>query len=96
MEAGTFLLHSATSWRPKCPFSPPPSRHLPNFRRPVKVSSNSQFKGPKPRKDWIADWVAENDDAVRSLPINVGGASLLAVLFNRAVSGIAPVADASR
>ncbi|KAH9773567.1 protein COFACTOR ASSEMBLY OF COMPLEX C SUBUNIT B CCB4 [Citrus sinensis] len=36
-----------------------------------------------------------NDDAVRSLPIYVGGASLLAVLFNRTVSGIAPVADAS-
>lgn len=33
---------------------------------------------------------------MRSLPIYVGGVSLLAVLFNRAVSGIAPVADASR
>ncbi|CAE5967543.1 unnamed protein product [Arabidopsis arenosa] len=33
---------------------------------------------------------------VRSLPIYVGVASLLAVLFNRTVSGIAPVADASR
>lgn len=30
------------------------------------------------------------------MPIYVGGASLLAVLFNRAISGIAPVADASR
>lgn len=44
----------------------------------------------------MADWVAKNDDVVRSLPIYIGGVSLLAVLFNRAVSGIAPVADASK
>lgn len=44
----------------------------------------------------MADWVAKNDDLVRSLPIYVGGVSLLAVLFNRTVSGVAPVADASR
>lgn len=43
----------------------------------------------------MADFVSRNDDSVRSLPIYVGGASLLAVLFNRALSGIAPVADAS-
>jgi hypothetical protein len=30
------------------------------------------------------------------LPVLVGGASLVAVLLNRAVSGIAAVADASR
>ncbi|PKI69277.1 hypothetical protein CRG98_010350 [Punica granatum] len=54
-----------------------------------------QYRGPKPRKDWAADWVPNNEGTVRSLPIYVGGASLLAVLFNRAVSGIAPVADAS-
>lgn len=54
------------------------------------------YRGPKPSKDLVADWVMSNDDAVRSLPIYVGGASLLAVLFNRTVSGIAPVADASR
>lgn len=52
---------------------------------------------PKPRRtrERVADWVSKNDDSVRSLPIYVGGASLLAVLVNRAVSGIAPVADAS-
>lgn len=44
----------------------------------------------------MADWVTKNDDVVRSLPIYVGGLSLLAVLLNRTVSGIAPVADASR
>ncbi|XP_042056044.1 protein COFACTOR ASSEMBLY OF COMPLEX C SUBUNIT B CCB4, chloroplastic-like [Salvia splendens] len=45
--------------------------------------------------DLLAEWVSKNDDFVRSLPIYVGGASLAAVLLNRAVSGIAPVADAS-
>ncbi|CAH8302769.1 unnamed protein product [Eruca vesicaria subsp. sativa] len=62
-------------------------------------SSTSQepksYRGPKPSKNLVADFVSRNDDSVRSLPIYVGGASLLAVLFNRAVSGIAPVADAS-
>ena len=41
-------------------------------------------------------WVRSNDTLVRGLPILVGGASLVAVLLNRAVSGIAAVADASR
>ncbi|XP_043707283.1 protein COFACTOR ASSEMBLY OF COMPLEX C SUBUNIT B CCB4, chloroplastic isoform X3 [Telopea speciosissima] len=53
------------------------------------------YRGPKPKRDWVADWVSRNDDVVRSLPIYVGGLSLFAVLFNRAASGIAPVADAS-
>ncbi|GJY33460.1 protein cofactor assembly of complex C subunit B CCB4, chloroplastic isoform X1 [Tanacetum coccineum] len=47
------------------------------------------------RRELISDWVSNNDDSVRSLPIYVGGISLLAVLFNRTLSGIAPVADAS-
>lgn len=54
------------------------------------------YGGPKPKRELVAEWVAKNDDFVRSLPIYVGGASLVAVLLNRAVSGIAPVADASR
>lgn len=69
------------------------------FSVKVKASSlNSQgdYRGPKPKREWVADWVSKNDDFVRSLPIYVGGFSLLAVLFNRSVSGIAPVADASR
>ncbi|CAA2996660.1 COFACTOR ASSEMBLY OF COMPLEX C SUBUNIT B CCB4, chloroplastic isoform X1 [Olea europaea subsp. europaea] len=53
------------------------------------------YRGPKPKKEWVADWVSKNDGVVRSLPVYVGGISLLAVLFNRTVSGIAPVADAS-
>jgi hypothetical protein len=50
----------------------------------------------KPKRDWAADWISNNDDTVRGFPIFFGGASLLAVLVNRAVTGIAPVADASR
>ncbi|KFK40848.1 hypothetical protein AALP_AA2G049300 [Arabis alpina] len=65
----------------------------------IKASSSTSqprsYRGPKPSKNLVADFVSNNDDTVRSLPIYVGGASLLAVLFNRALSGIAPVADAS-
>lgn len=43
----------------------------------------------------MADWVSNNDGLARSLPIYAGGVSLLAVLANRAFSGVAPVADAS-
>lgn len=50
----------------------------------------------QPRQDWVGEWVRSNDTLVRGLPILGGGASLLAVLLNRAVSGIAAVADASR
>ncbi|XP_012440907.1 protein COFACTOR ASSEMBLY OF COMPLEX C SUBUNIT B CCB4, chloroplastic isoform X1 [Gossypium raimondii] len=91
MEAGRILQIGIPwiTWR-----SPP---RLPNFPRYICASSiqRGSYKGPKPGRDWIADWVSKNDDAVRSMPIYVGGASLLAVLFNRAISGIAPVADAS-
>ncbi|OMO54986.1 hypothetical protein COLO4_36266 [Corchorus olitorius] len=94
MEAGR-ILHIAIPWSPRP--RRPRSSHLPNFPRFIRASSiqRASYKGPKPGRDWIADWVSKNDDTVRSLPIYVGGASLLAVLFNRAVSGIAPVADAS-
>jgi hypothetical protein len=51
----------------------------------------------RPRQqEWVEGWVRRNDTLVRGLPILVGGASLVAVLLNRAVSGIAAVADASR
>ncbi|KAK3027873.1 hypothetical protein RJ639_041507 [Escallonia herrerae] len=96
MEAGTLL-------RP-IPFNPPPLNRPPLrrrfhfFRRLIRASSNLQegYRGPKPKRQLVADWVSKNDDAVRSLPIYVGGVSLLAVLFNRTVAGIALVADASR
>jgi hypothetical protein len=54
------------------------------------------YRGVKPQRDWIGEWASENADFVRILPILVGGVSLVAVLLNRAFSGIAPVADASR
>ncbi|KAJ4711210.1 protein COFACTOR ASSEMBLY OF COMPLEX C SUBUNIT B CCB4, chloroplastic [Melia azedarach] len=94
MEAGT-ILYSTIPWYPKRSLPRNPS----NFPRFIRASANSRsqrgYRGPKPSKDWVPDWVKNNDDAVRNLPIYVGGASLLAVLFNRSVSGIAPVADAS-
>ncbi|KAG6429639.1 hypothetical protein SASPL_107691 [Salvia splendens] len=79
------------------PLNPPRQRHVSRPRQ-IRVSLNSQggYGGPKPKRELLAEWVSKNDDFVRSLPIYVGGASLAAVLLNRAVSGIAPVADASR
>ncbi|GMN41712.1 hypothetical protein TIFTF001_010942 [Ficus carica] len=99
MEAGrSFLRTSPLPWTPKRTL---PRRFDLAFPRVVRASSSSsssekRYRGPKPTKAWVADWVSKNDDLVRSLPIYVGGVSLLAVLFNRTVSGIAPVADASR
>ncbi|KAI3515527.1 hypothetical protein L1887_14426 [Cichorium endivia] len=76
---------------------PSSSHRLPSNQHFSRVSANLQggYKGPRPKRELIADWVSNNDDTVRSIPIYVGGTSLLGVLFNRAVSGIAPVADAS-
>lgn len=54
------------------------------------------YKVPTPKAEWVAEWVSQNDEAVRQMPIWVGGISLLAVLVNRAISGIAPVSNASR
>lgn len=96
MEAGSFL-RSLIPWTPKRPLRRRIDSVFPRSVR-VSVSTNSDggYRGPKPKRDLVADWVSKNDDFVRSLPIYVGGTSLLAVLFNRTVSGIAPVADASR
>ncbi|KAJ7953707.1 Protein COFACTOR ASSEMBLY OF COMPLEX C SUBUNIT B CCB4 chloroplastic [Quillaja saponaria] len=100
MEAG-ILFRSFIPWNPKLSLR----RFHPIFPRLLKASSSSSsssspnskgsYRGPKPKRDWVADWISNNDDTVRSLPIYVGGISLLAVLFNRAISGISPVADAS-
>ncbi|KAL3338413.1 hypothetical protein AABB24_027502 [Solanum stoloniferum] len=93
MEAGNLLR-----------LNQPPQRLVHSRRfshsRTVTLTVNASqgqigYRGMKPRREWIADWVSNNDDLVRSMPIYVGGLSLLAVLFNRTVSGIAPVADAS-
>ena len=41
------------------------------------------------------DWVKKNEDIVRAYPLVVGVTAVIAILVNRAVSGIAAVADAS-
>ncbi|XP_051132654.1 retrovirus-related Pol polyprotein from transposon TNT 1-94 [Andrographis paniculata] len=61
----------------------------------LRSIDSKDVKGLKSKREWVAELVSKNDDVVRSMPITVGGLSLLAVLVNRAVSGIAPVADAS-
>ncbi|KAL1197755.1 Protein COFACTOR ASSEMBLY OF COMPLEX C SUBUNIT B CCB4 [Cardamine amara subsp. amara] len=95
MEA-RIILQIQIPWNPNRQLSRPPL----DFHRFIRASSSTSqkpisYEGQKPSKNFVADFVSRNDDSVRSLPIYVGGASLLAVLFNRAVSGIAPVADAS-
>lgn len=62
---------------------------------PSNQQQEMHIRALQPRQDWVGEWVRSNDTLVRGLPILVGGASLLAVLLNRAVSGIAAVADAS-
>lgn len=97
VEAGiVFLRASPVSWTPKRKFLRRFARRGARASSSEASSEERRYSGPKPSRDFVADWVTNNDDLVRSLPIYVGGFSLLAVLFNRAVSGIAPVADASR
>lgn len=93
MEAGS----SSSSLLRSIPLAPKRSVHH-HISLSIKGCADLQkggYKGTPPKKDLIAEWVSKNDEFVRSLPVSVGGVSLLAVLFNRAVSGIAPVADAS-
>ncbi|CAA7047396.1 unnamed protein product [Microthlaspi erraticum] len=95
----TFTMEARISLQIQIPWKPNRrfSSSSPRFIRASSSTSQEpkSYRGPKPSKNLVADFVSSNDDTVRSLPIYVGGASLLAVLFNRAVSGIAPVADAS-
>ncbi|KAJ4761277.1 cofactor assembly of complex C [Rhynchospora pubera] len=106
MEASSLLLPRLrpTPTAPPAPYQyhyhPRFHLHLSSVRSsPVaRASSNSSqgtYRGAKPQRDWIGEWVSKNDGLVRILPISVGGVSLVAVLLNRAFSGIAPVADAS-
>ncbi|KAK3143532.1 hypothetical protein QOZ80_4AG0301470 [Eleusine coracana subsp. coracana] len=69
-------------------FSPQPQQHF-------AVREQRLSRALRPRQEWVEDWVRSNDTLVRGLPILVGGASLVLVLVNRAVSGIAAVTDAS-
>ncbi|PWA89308.1 cofactor assembly of complex C subunit B, CCB2/CCB4 [Artemisia annua] len=93
MEAGSFVRSIPLLKHHHLPPSHRPFRHY------VRVSANLQergsYKGGIKTRELISEWVSNNDDSVRSLPIYVGGISLLGVLFNRTLSGIAPVADAS-
>ncbi|OAY85884.1 Protein COFACTOR ASSEMBLY OF COMPLEX C SUBUNIT B CCB4, chloroplastic [Ananas comosus] len=105
MEARGLLLLRAFSSLPlrlpcrRSPVSPPSSPLFKPFSSssssPRSASSQRTYRGPKPRRDLVREWVSRNDALVRSSPIFVGGVALLAVLLNRAFSGIAPVADAS-
>ncbi|KAH6756389.1 cofactor assembly of complex C [Perilla frutescens var. hirtella] len=91
-----FSMEAGILQRLVVPLNPPRRRSVSRLRS-IRVSLNSEGESqvPKPKRELLAEWVSKNDDVVRSLPIYIGGASLVAVLLNRAVSGIAPVADAS-
>ncbi|XP_061990207.1 protein COFACTOR ASSEMBLY OF COMPLEX C SUBUNIT B CCB4, chloroplastic isoform X1 [Rosa rugosa] len=97
MEAGTRTLLLSPTPIQRSPKRPLRRRFGPTFPRfNIRAqNSGSDYRGPKPKTNLVADWVSNNDDAARSLPIYAGGVSLLAVLFNRTVSDIALVADAS-
>ncbi|XP_058077345.1 protein COFACTOR ASSEMBLY OF COMPLEX C SUBUNIT B CCB4, chloroplastic isoform X2 [Magnolia sinica] len=93
VEAGIFLtpvIRSSPKLLSKIGF-PTAVRAASMFQEKAK----SIYRGPKPRRDLVTEWVSNNDNAVRRWPIYVGGLSLLAVLLNRTISGVAPVADAS-
>ncbi|XP_014490536.1 uncharacterized protein LOC106753261 isoform X3 [Vigna radiata var. radiata] len=100
MEAGTAPTLTLTPrLHTRFPFNTSNSNILfqPRFTLSSPLSSSFSafsYRGPTPKRDFLADWVSQNDDVVRTLPIYVGSASLFAVLLNRALSGIAPVADA--
>ncbi|WJX56924.1 Protein COFACTOR ASSEMBLY OF COMPLEX C SUBUNIT B ccb4, chloroplastic [Trifolium repens] len=95
MEAGTALgLHFTLNTHILNRISKPKSSFTLSSSSPSNSCTVYSFRSPKPKRDFLADWVSQNDDVVRPLPIYVGTASLFAVLFNRAISGIAPVADA--
>ncbi|KAL6187130.1 hypothetical protein ACLB2K_043245 [Fragaria x ananassa] len=97
MEAGTGSLLRSPTPLPRTPNRLLRRRFGPSFPRftIISLNSGSDYRGPKPKTNLVADWVSNNDDTARSLPIYAGGVSLLAVLFNRTASDIALVADAS-
>ncbi|XP_077245346.1 cofactor assembly of complex C isoform X2 [Tasmannia lanceolata] len=102
METGSLL-------RPVSCFPMTPLRLISPFSTSIKASSSSSlqgkgkekgngsgvYKGPKPKRDLVGEWVSNNDNTVRQLPIIVGGLSLFTTLLNRTLSGVAPFSDAS-
>jgi hypothetical protein len=84
--------------------APPPARgtnRVPRAFRASRVPSRSERRATLARAasgdsaDLDEDWVKSNEDAVRASPLVVGGVSVAALLLNRILSGVAPVADAS-
>ncbi|KAH9301517.1 hypothetical protein KI387_013100, partial [Taxus chinensis] len=54
-----------------------------------------KYRGPLPKNDVIEEWIRKNDTVARTAPVYAGCASLAAILLNRSLSGISPIADAS-
>lgn len=86
------------------PVAPPPARgsnRVPRAFWASRVPSRSERRATLARAasgdsaDLDEDWVKSNEDAVRASPLVVGGVSVAALLLNRILSGVAPVADAS-
>ena len=71
------------------PTSPPPAASAPSSSS--SSSSSVATDADPPDED---DWVARDPAFVRALPLRVGAASAFALLLNRLLSGVAPVADA--
>lgn len=65
------------------------------FARAKSNAEHNKYRGPTPKKDLVQEWISKNDNVIRTSPIYVGCLSLAAVLLNRTVSGISPIADAS-
>ncbi|KAL6756237.1 hypothetical protein V8C86DRAFT_2651327 [Haematococcus lacustris] len=87
-----------TSSKSCCRVSLQPRRHLHSslcnrVKAPIMRHASSS-QGPEVL-DVSYDFVAQNQGLFRSLPLWSGGLSIVALLLNRAISGIAPVVDAS-
>eukprot|EP01018_Ginkgo_biloba_P002755 Gb_38027 [translate_table: standard] len=61
----------------------------------TKIRGEYKYRGPRPRRELLEEWISNNDEVIRTSPIYVGCFSLAAVLLNRTLSGVSPVADAS-
>ncbi|KAF7124370.1 hypothetical protein RHSIM_Rhsim12G0083500 [Rhododendron simsii] len=100
MEAGNLFLLRPTppppSLPPRLPFSFPPTFRVSSTLQYLGTNE-SEVTGVRSREGngWQTGY-QETPPPCGALPIYVGTVSLLAVLVNRGISGIDPVADASR
>lgn len=85
-SAARHLFLSATTLKTTC------STNLASAK--IKAEHN-KYKGRTPKKDLVQEWISKNDNVIRTSPIYVGCLSLAAVILNRSLSGISPIADAS-